>query len=143
MNRNSSMWALGALLATVCVIAVPARPALAEATAEASHPFDRVWPAALRYLRVDAGFPIIEKDAEAGYVLFEVKEEGKTFRGSLEIIRFQDRERRDAVRLRLKIEDRPTYMEQMILERLERKLRDELGDPPPPPPAPEKPPEGE
>jgi hypothetical protein len=142
MKRAASMWALCAAVITVCVTGVPVPQARAQATAEASYPYKRVWPAAVRFLRVDEGFPIIEKDAEAGYVLFAVEEEGKTFRGSLQIIRLKDREGRHAVRLELEIEDRPSYMEQMIVERLERKLRDELGDPPPPPPpapAPEKP----
>lgn len=143
---TSLRWSLAAVIATVCVFGVPVGSAFAEATAEVSHPFERVWPAAVRFVRVDEGFPITEKDAETGYVLFEVKEENKTFRGALEIIRVQDGEGRDAVRLRLRIEDRPSYMEQMILERLEGKLRSELGDPPPPPPKPaqpEKPPKAE
>lgn len=93
--------------------------------------FDRVWPAAVRFLRVDEGLTITEKDADAGYVLFELREDGKTFPGALELVRTADRGR-DAIHLVLRIEDRPEYVEQGILDRLETKLLRELGDPPPP-----------
>jgi hypothetical protein len=102
--------------------------------------FDRVWPAAVRFLRVDEGLTVTEKDAETGYVLFELREEGKRFPGALELIRTTVGER-EAIQLVLRIEDRPDYVEQGILARLETKLRKELGEPPPavkkrPPPAP-------
>jgi len=49
----------------------------------------RVFPTAVRFLRVDEGVTIVEKDAEAGYVLFELSDEGKTFPGSLELATFE------------------------------------------------------
>ena len=93
---------------------------------------DAAWPAAVRFIRVDEGLKIIEKDAEAGYVLFEVREEGKTFRGSLEVMTVVI-DGRTLVRFVVEVSDRPSWTEIAMLARLERKLRSELGSPAPPP----------
>lgn len=101
---------------------------------------EQAWPAAVRFLRVDARLTVIEKDAEAGYVLFEYKEDKKTFRGSLEVIDVV-KDGRKLVRFVIQIEDRPTWVEVEMLTKLERKLRAELGAPAPAPtPAPKDPP---
>jgi hypothetical protein len=93
---------------------------------------EAVWPAAVRFIRVDEGCKIVEKDPEAGYVLFELKEEGKTFRGSLEVMTVIV-DGRTLVRFVVQVEDRPSWIEIAMLTRLERKLRSELGSPTPPP----------
>jgi hypothetical protein len=93
---------------------------------------DQAWPAAVRFLRVDAKLKLIEKDAEAGYVLFEYREENKTFRGSLEVIEVV-KDGRKLVRFVVQIEDRPAWVEVELLTKLERKLRAELGTPAPSP----------
>lgn len=97
-----------------------------------AYPRDPAWSTAVRFLRVNAGLKVIEKDAEAGYVLFEFKEEKKTFRGSLELIDVV-KDGRKVVRFVLTIEDRPTWVELALLTKLERKLRAELGTPAPEP----------
>jgi hypothetical protein len=97
---------------------------------------EQAWPTAVRFLRIDEKLRIIEKDADAGYILFELKEEGKTFRGSLEVFAVQA-QGRTSVRFVITIEDRPSWLEIAMLTRLERKLRAELGSPAP---APSKPP---
>jgi hypothetical protein len=119
---------LAFVLATMVTSLAGAAWALSEKTV--LYDFDRVWPAAVRFLRVDEGLAITEKDAEAGYVLFELREEGKKFPGALELIRTTAGDR-EAIQLVLRIEDRPDYVEQGILGRLEAKLRKELGEPPP------------
>ena len=108
-----------------------------------AYPRDQAWPAAVRFIRVDAGLKVIEKDADAGYVLFELSEEKKTFRGSLEVIDTV-KDGRHVVRFVMTIEDRPSWLEVELLNKLEEKLRAELGAPAPAPtpapkPAPEKP----
>jgi hypothetical protein len=106
-----------------------------------AYPRDQAWPAAVRFIRVDEGLKVIEKDADAGYVLFELSEEKKTFRGSLEVIDTV-RDGRHVVRFVMTIEDRPSWLEVELLNRLEEKLRAELGAPAPAPtprPAPDKP----
>jgi hypothetical protein len=106
-----------------------------------AYPRDAAWPAAVRFIRVDEHLKVIEKDADAGYVLFELSEEKKTFRGSLEVIDTV-RDGRHVVRFVMTIEDRPSWLEVELLNRLEQKLRAELGAPAPAPtprPAPDKP----
>jgi hypothetical protein len=97
-----------------------------------AYPRDPAWSAAVRFIRVNAGLKVIEKDAEAGYVIFEFKEDKKTFRGSLELIEVV-KDGRKLVRFVITIEDRPQWVEVELLTKLERKLRAELGAPAPTP----------
>lgn len=102
---------------------------------------DQAWPTAVRFLVVDEHLRVTEKDADAGYVLFELREEGRVFRGSLEVVTVS-RDGRTVVRFVLQIADRPSWLEIAMLGRLETKLRAELGAPSPPPSEPPaKPPE--
>jgi hypothetical protein len=110
---------------------------VAEARSEKTlaYPRDQAWPAAVRFIRVDAHLKIIEKDADAGYVIFELEEEKKTFRGSLEIIDTV-KDGHHQVRFVMQIDDRPAWLEIEMLNQLEQKLRAELGSPAPAPTAP-------
>ena len=123
-TTHSLAWA-----ALIGALALAGRPASALAKSErvTEYSYEQIWPTAVRLLRVDAGYKILEKDAEAGYVLFEASEEGKTFRGSLELVKLEGESGRKSVRMILNIEDRPSYVETGLLDRLERKLRDEYG----------------
>jgi hypothetical protein len=106
----------------------------ASARSEKTLAYERepAWATAVRFIRVNAGLKVIEKDADAGYVIFEFKEEKKTFRGSLELIEVV-KDGRKVVRFVMTIEDRPTWVEIEMLTKLERKLRQELGAPAPTP----------
>jgi hypothetical protein len=115
------------------------------------YPLPSVWPAAVRYLRVNRDFPIREKDESAGYILFDYTDGPKSCKASLELIRVTDGEGRDATRLAVSIPELPHRYEQMLLDKLATKLRDDIGPPPPPrkpeppkpdagPPAPQPPP---
>jgi hypothetical protein len=124
---------LAALLAVgvgALVVLWPA-PAAAKSQKKLAYAYEQVWPAVVRFLRVDEGFEIVEKDADAGYVIFTVSEDGKRFRGTMELVRTGD-EDQPGLLLLVGIEDRPEYMEQGILDRFEQKLRAELGSPRPP-----------
>lgn len=116
------------------LIAILLATSAADARSEKTLSYEReqVWPTAVRFLVVDERVRVIEKDADAGYVTFELKDDGKVFRGSLEVMTVE-RDRRKSVRFVLQIEDRPDWLEIAMLTRLERKLRSELGSPAPPP----------
>jgi hypothetical protein len=110
---------------------------IAEARSEKTLAYQRdpSFQAAVRFLRIDAGMKLVEKDADAGYVIFEYREDKKTFRGSLEVIDVI-KDGRKLTRFVVTIEDRPSYVEIEMLTKLERKLRAELGAPAPAPSAP-------
>jgi hypothetical protein len=95
------------------------------------------WATSVRFLRVDAKLKLVEKDSEAGYVIFEYNEDKKTFRGSLELFEVVH-DGRKVVRFIITIEDRPQWVEIDLLTKLERKLRAELGSPAPAPSPPKK-----
>lgn len=110
--------ALALLLAT-------AAPAWARSQTVVTYPGDRVFAAAVRFVRVDLDAKLVDKDAEAGYVVFEYVDDGKAFRSSLEVIATDK-----GVTIVCDIADRPDYLEQMLLDRLRRRLREDLGDEP-------------
>lgn len=116
-------------------------PAVARSEKTFAYERDAVWPTAVRFLIVDEKLKVTEKDAETGYALFELKEEGKTFRGSLEVMTVVV-EGRTLTRFIIQIEDRPSWKEIAMMTRLEQKLRAEHGAPSPPPTKKDKPPEG-
>ena len=120
----------------LALLAGVAGPAAARAEKTLAYPRAEVWPAAVRFLVVDERVKITDKDADAGYVLFELRDEGKPFRGSLEVMTVV-RDGRTLVRFVLRIEDRPSWLEIAMLARLETKLRVELGSPSPPPSKPD------
>jgi hypothetical protein len=130
--------ALAGLLLSLAIVA-----GTAEARSEKTLAYqrDQAWPAAVRFLRVDAKLKIIEKDADAGFVIFEYREDNKTFRGSLEVIDIV-KDGRKLVRFVIQIEDRPSWVEIEMLTKLERQLRAELGAPAPAP-SPKEPPKQE
>lgn len=109
-----------------------ATPAWARSEKTLAYPRDQVWPTAVRFLVVDEHLKVIEKDADAGFVTFELRDEGRTFRGALEVMTI-NRDGRSLVRFVLQIEDRPSWLEIAMLGRLETKLRAELGSPVPAP----------
>jgi hypothetical protein len=119
-----------------------AAPAAASTERSTFHTFEQVWATSVRHLAVDEGFKIVDRDAETGYVVFEMVDRGKTYRGALEVVKTRE-DNRPAIRLVLHIADRPSWMEGAILDRLMGKLHKEHGDPPPPPaekkPPPDKP----
>nr|HEX4319107.1 hypothetical protein [Kofleriaceae bacterium] len=132
---------LGSLGVALLVVAATAGSAAARSEKTLAYPRDQAWSAAVRFLVVDERVKITDKDETAGYVVFELKDDGKLFRGSLELI-VVDEDHRKAVKFVTTLEDRPSWLEVKMLERLALKLRTELGSPAPPasPRAPQDPP---
>ena len=137
--RHSTGGFMMAALAT-SLLCVPAM-SWARALDIAPYPITSVWPAAVRFLRVDRDFPVREKDEDAGYVLFDYTDGPKPCKGSLELIRATDREGRDATRIAFSIPDLPRRYEQLLLDKFVAKLRADHGPPAPPPRKPETPPQ--
>ncbi len=70
------------------------------------YPLEHVWPTAIRYLRVDRGFVLVDRDEEAGFILFDFPlgapgEGQKLGRGSLEAFATKDAAGRASVRVQV------------------------------------------
>ena len=136
------------LLARALVLAL-SLAALAPSGAEARkqrelpYGFTQTWNAALRLVRVDLKLPVTDRDQDGGYVMFDYVSAGKRHPGSIELVA-QEGGTRPATVVVVQVHGMPSYVEQMILDKLGKKLLEEHGEPPPPPkplpPAPPPPP---
>ena len=90
-----------------------------------------VWRGAVRFVRVDKHFKIIEKDRESGYLLFEYKDAQRKYTASLEVIKVV-KNGYHYVRVQLNIEDMPMYVENVFFDHFVKKLKTEHGIPPVP-----------
>ena len=111
----------------------------AKKTEDFRHSYDQVWGAAIRLIRVDQGYPIKDRDQAVGYFLFDYKDDGRLYPGSVELIRIED-QGGGPIRVVMQIPAMPSYIERMLLDKLEKKLISEYGEPPAPPKKPEEPP---
>ncbi len=105
------------------------RSPTADASAVYASPytFDQTYATAVRLIRVDMGFKILEKDKDLGYVMFEYtsSESGnKVSNGSVELV-----ETRNGTSVSVQLPSMPHYHEQMIIDSLTKKLSEEYGAP--------------
>jgi hypothetical protein len=120
----------GARLAALAVglgLACGALPAAGRVEAGSGYSKAQTFSAALRYLRVDRGYEVVEKDPDAAYLLFRYPVAGQTkgASGSLEVV-----ETGEGVKIFLQLPRLPAYHESMLRDGLLRKLREEYGEPP-------------
>jgi hypothetical protein len=146
LGQRAAAPAIGTVAGVGVAAAIMLTPPLAEAKAsyESPYGYDRTWNSALRYIRVDQGYKVTEKDEANGYLLFDYKsaEGGKTTSGSLEVVRGKDTD--SPVTVVVQLPKMPRYHEQVLVDGLSTKMRAEYGDPParkkkPPEQAPETP----
>ena len=108
-------------LVVICSLAF-SEAALAESRKAYSYPLSSVYAAAIRLLRVDLDFEILEKDKEGGYIIFSYRDTtGKKYRGSLELLN-KNGEKENLTQAICAIPDVPSYMEKDFLEKLQSKL---------------------
>ena len=141
-NRNAVFWTVGTLavawasmrlwaaLLLTSALLCPAT-SLAKKTEDFRHSYDQVWGAAVRLIRVDQGYPIKDRDETVGYFLFDYRDDGRTYPGSVELVRIED-QGGGPIRVVIQIPAMPSYIERMLLDKLQKKLIDEYGEPPPP-----------
>ncbi len=126
MKKASAVWlGAGALVALAGVLWGPGAAARAEADSDYSKA--QTYNAALRYVRVDLGFEVVEKDPEVGYVLFRYEPPGRKnapTSGSIEVIESKER-----VKVVVQLPQMPTYHETTLRDGLMKKLRTEYGEP--------------
>jgi hypothetical protein len=101
----------------------------ARAQSDLPYAVSEAFSTALRFVRVDRGCKVTDKDADAAFVSFECDDDGKIKRGSLELFKVTS-----GVRMQVTLGDDTHGTELRWLELFERKLREERGTPTPPPP---------
>ena len=123
-RKRASCVALVAALAFTVVVAQ------AKSTYESPYGYERTWNAAVRFVRVDNGWKVTEKDDADGYILFEYKspESAKATPGSIELVRRPDAD--GPVTVLAQLPQMPHYHERVLLDALAFKLRGEYGDAP-------------
>ncbi len=111
------------LLVSLCVAA----PSSAQVQVQSAHTKARTYSAALRYLRIDLGYEVLERDPDAAYLMFAftVRGEKEKRTGSIEIVE-TDR----GVVVEVSIPRFPEQEERRISDGLLEKMRRELGKPP-------------
>jgi hypothetical protein len=130
---------LFALLALVLGAVLSAAVAAARVEGESEYTKAQTYSGALRYLRVDLGYEVVEKDPDAAYLVFKYQPVGQPkddTLGTIEVV-----ESGEHVRVFVRIPRMPEYHERVLRDGLFRKLRDEYGTPLPrqPEPPPKKP----
>jgi hypothetical protein len=113
---------------------VAASMALIENRRLLSYPFEQVWPTAIRYLRIDRGYKVTDRDEEAGYMLFEFPVEGgRVGNGSVEMFATEDAAGRPSVSVSVNTGAGPVHLPNTILDGIAAKVRAERGQPVAPP----------
>jgi len=118
-----------ALSALILVAAMLPASAEARRVDTVSYRYEQVWSSTIRMLRVDYGFAVRDSDRDIGYVLFQYDQGGRQAPGSIELVRTVQQDGYEEVQLTLNIPQMPSYIERMIHDRLERKLREDHGAP--------------
>ncbi len=117
------------------------------ATVDSQYTYAQTFASALRMIRVDNGFKILERDQDMGYILFEYtspESRDRVSPGSIQLAATDE-----LVRVSIDLPAMPSYHEAVLASSLGKKLVAEHGAPPPkakPKPAPaepKKPAEGE
>ncbi len=86
----------------------------------------------MRLVRVDMRLPITDRDPDTGYMLFEYVDQDRRYPGSIEVIT-GERDKRPLVTVIISVSGMPSYVEQMMLDKLDKKLSTEYGAPMDPP----------
>jgi hypothetical protein len=120
------LWAAVLAAAVVLGQVFDSRPARARAEADTYCTLTQTFGASLRYLRVDLGYKVIEKDPDAAYILFKYPVPGESkqqVQGAIELIKVEKK-----VRIVVTIPKMPRLYEQLLRDGLLKKLADEYGD---------------
>lgn len=127
-TRVGTSFAAGALAFACVALALP-RDAAAKTVYESPYSLEQTFNSAVRLVRVDLGFKIVEKDQSAGYLTFEYKSYESGSRAVPASIEMVDTGRN--VKVVVQISQMARYHEQSLTDSLRKKLRDEYGDPAP------------
>ncbi len=108
------------------LLLVPSAPAQAKSSTWLAYSRTQVYSSALRYLRVDLGLEVVERDSDAAYLLFRYDApQNAEHLGAFEIV-----EQEEGVRISVQLPKAPNYREAMLRDGLVKKIRGDYGQPP-------------
>ena len=99
----------------------------ARVTGDSGYTKAQTYSAALRFLRVDRGYEVLERDPDAAYLIFRYEPPGQPkapTTGTVEVV-----ETGEKVRIFVQIPQMPEYHERVLRDGLMRKLLEEYGVP--------------
>ena len=99
----------------------------ARVTGDSGYTKAQTYSAALRFLRVDRGYEVLERDPDAAYLIFRYDPPGQPkahTTGTVEVV-----ETGEKVRIFVQIPQMPEYHERVLRDGLLRKLLEEYGVP--------------
>jgi hypothetical protein len=117
-------WILGLTMLSCALSATWSKPSHAIAKSDVGYSLPQVYSGALRYLRIDLGYEITERDPETAYLLFKYQAPGKheSSFGAIEMVKTRDR-----VRLVVRLPQLPNYHESVLRDGLIKKLQEDYG----------------
>jgi hypothetical protein len=120
-----------------------AQSATARVGGDSEYSKAQTYSGALRYLRVDLGYEVVERDPEAAYLIFRYQLPGQNKGNATGTVEIVDTD--GHVKLFVQIPTMPEYHERVLRDGLVKKLHDEYGAPPhkPLPAPPQKKPEAD
>ncbi|GEM_PF-1174804 len=115
------------LVAGLLAAALGTSPARARVQTNTGYTKTQAFNGALRFIRIDHGYRVTEKDVDSGYLLFEYKTgaSDKITTGSVEVI-----EKEDGVAFVVQLSQMPEHHERYLADGLLAKLRSDYGDAP-------------
>jgi hypothetical protein len=117
------------ILALLFVPLLLAEGAGARVEAESAYSKAQTYSGALRYLRVDLGYEVVEKDPDSAYLVFRYAAPGQPKSDSFGTVEIVEADAH--VRVFVRIPSMPEYHERVLRDGLIRKLREEYGVPTP------------
>ncbi|HEY3497767.1 MAG TPA: hypothetical protein VGK73_23880 [Polyangiaceae bacterium] len=126
MGSTRVLFALALALLTLLLCG---RQAGARVEGDSGYSKAQTYSGALRFLRVDLGYEVLEKDPEAAYLVFRYTAPGQgknEATGTVEVVETGER-----VRVFVRIPRMPEYHERILRDGLLKKLREEYGTPAP------------
>jgi hypothetical protein len=132
---------LGVAVVSIAAGLLLAQGAAARVGGDSEYSKAQTYSGALRYLRVDLGYEVVERDPDAAYLIFRYQPPGPNRGNATGTVEIVDTD--GHVKLFVQIPSMPEYHERVLRDGLVRKLHDEYGVPPhksaPPAPPAKKP----
>ncbi|RJO66478.1 MAG: hypothetical protein C4523_12390 [Myxococcales bacterium] len=122
MRRILVIVIVAALSLMLCEI-----PLWAKSRDRVAESFDVLWSAAVRLIRVDKNWKIVDKDKETGFIIFEYQSKESSSQASVEILKDAAPEEKNVSRfvVQVSIPSASSIEERLLIDELKRKIQEE------------------